>query len=198
MVKLFRLMNGLVPTMLLFAMYCPLQATTLFFSGNLRTDASDTSCGQNCTLGAANSADDYAQYAAVINTFVVSTTTTMEAITYSYAGNVSRNGTTVTAGGLEPYLSLFDSSGDFLASTYLGTTCPAGSHTLNGNCFDVALDGGTLTPGTYEIALTAYANMSLAENNGAPTNSPTALQALELLRLVKTSTSPSMSFFHRT
>ncbi len=119
-------------------------------------------------MGSSNTDGDYAQWAAVVDTFVVTTTTTMEAITYSYGGGTSKTGAVVAAGGLEPYLSLFDSSGNFLASTYYGTTCPAGAGTVGGNCFDVSLDGGTLTPGTYEIALSAYENMSLAENNGPP------------------------------
>ena len=93
----------------------------------------------------------------------------MEAITYSYGGGTSLTGAVVPAGGLEPYLSLFDSGGNFLASTFFGTTCPPGANSIGGNCFDEALDGGTLTPGTYQIALTAFENMSLAENNGTGT-----------------------------
>jgi hypothetical protein len=92
----------------------------------------------------------------------------MQAITYSYGGGTSKTGPIVAAGGLEPYLSLFDAGGDFLASTFFGTTCPAGANTVGGNCFDVLLDGGFLAPGTYQIALTAFDNMSLAENNGLP------------------------------
>jgi hypothetical protein len=92
----------------------------------------------------------------------------MQAITYSYGGGTSKTGPVVLAGGLEPYLSLFDAGGDFLASTFSGTTCPAGANTVGGNCFDVSLDGGLLAPGTYQIALTAFDNMSLAENGGPP------------------------------
>jgi hypothetical protein len=36
-------------------------------------------------------------------------------------------------------------------------------------CFDVSLNGGTLIPGTYRIAISAFENMSSAENNGAGT-----------------------------
>lgn len=142
-------------------------ANTIFFSGNLRTDANVTGCGQSCTLGPSDSDFDYAQFAAVVDTFTVTSTTTMTAVSYSYGGGTSQSGHTVAAGGLEPYLSLFDAAGNFLASTYLATTCPAGANTYDGNCYDVELDGGTLTAGTYYIALTAYANMSFAENYGA-------------------------------
>jgi len=50
----------------------------------------------------------------------------------------------IPEGGFEPYLSLFDASGNFLASTFFGTTCPAGANTntVSGQCFDELLDGG--------------------------------------------------------
>jgi hypothetical protein len=144
-----------------------LSADVLFFSGNLRTDANVTTCGSSpCTLVTDG---DYAQWAAVVYPFTVNQTTTMEAITYSYGGGNTLSGHTVLPGGLEPYLSLFDSSGNFLASTFYGTTCPPGANSLGGNCFDVLLDGGTLKPGTYQIALSAFENMSFAENQGIGT-----------------------------
>jgi hypothetical protein len=148
----------------------PLAANVIFYAGNLRTDATVTDCGAGCTLGPSNTDGDYAQWAAVVNTFTVWNTTTMQALTYSYGGGTSLTGPAVPAGGLEPYLSLFDSTGNFIASTWAGITCPAGANSVCGNCFDVLLDGVTLTPGTYEIALTAFANMSLAENSGGSLN----------------------------
>lgn len=139
-----------------------LSAGTLFFSGDLRTD------GIGCPVGCSTDAD-YAQYAAVVDVFTVSTTSHMHAITFSYGGGTSGTGASVVAGGLEPYLSLFDSAGNFLSSTFdPATTCPAGANTYNGNCYDVQLDGGVLAPGLYSIALTAFENMSWAENLGDP------------------------------
>jgi hypothetical protein len=109
----------------------------------------------------------------VVDSFTVSTTTSMEAITYSYGGGTSLTGAVVPAGGLEPYLSLFDGSGNFITSTFwgsiTGTNCPPGAGLVGGVCDDVELDGGTLTPGTYYIALTAWENMSFAENLGTGT-----------------------------
>ena len=92
----------------------------------------------------------------------------MTAITFSYGGGVNGAGATIPEGGLEPYLSLFDSGGNFLGSTLFGITCPVGANTnsVSGQCYDVALDGGTLSPGNYEIALSAFENMSYAENPG--------------------------------
>ncbi len=150
---------------------CSARADTISFVGNLRDDANVISCGSGCTLGASNSDGDYAQWAAVVDSFTVSSTSAMEAITFGYGGGVNGAGTTIAQGGFESYLSLFDSSGDFLASTYFATTCPAGANTNtdSGQCFDVSLDGGTLAPGSYQIAISAYENMSSAENLGAGT-----------------------------
>jgi hypothetical protein len=161
-----RIALGLL-TALVFLQSSPsLKAGTLFFSGDLRTDATVLDCGSGCTLGPSNTDGDYAQWAAVVKTFVVNSASTMQAVTYSYGGGTSKTGPVVPAGGLEPYLSLFDASGGFLASTLFVTTCPAGANTVGGHCFDVSLDGGFLLPGTYQIALTAFENMSLAETPG--------------------------------
>ncbi len=158
--------SGILAAAVLFAAPCR-ASEVLFYSGNLRTDATVTACGQGCTLGALDPDSNYAQWAAVVETFTVHTPTTMEAITYSNNGGTSLTGAVVSAGGLEPYLSLFDSAGNFMASTFFGVTCPAGDPSLGSpNCFDVELDAGTLNPGNYEIALTAWENMSLAENGG--------------------------------
>lgn len=150
---------------------CSARADTISFAGNLRDDANVISCGSGCTLGASNTDGDYAQWAAVVDSFTVSSSSAMEAITFSYGGGVNGAGTTIAQGGFEPYLSLFNSSGDFLASTYFGTTCPAGANTntVSGQCLDVSLDGGTLAPGSYQIAISAFENMSFAENSGAGT-----------------------------
>ena len=147
------------------------QAGTISFTGNLRTDATVISCGSGCTLGASDPDSAFAQWAAVVRAFTVSQTSTMQAITFSYGGGVNGLGTAIAQGGFEPYLSLFDASGDFLASTFFGTTCPAGANTntISLQCLDVLLDGGTILPGTYQIAISAFENLSLAENLGAGT-----------------------------
>lgn len=155
---------------LLLGLASSLPADVIFFSGNLETNATVTACGSGCTLNPiTDTPSDYAQWAAVVYDFHVATTTSMEAITYSYGGGTSLTGASVPPGGFTPYLSLFDASGNFLASTYNGTYCPPGANTFNGNCDDVLLDGGVLTPGDYQIALSAYENMSFAENLGTGT-----------------------------
>jgi hypothetical protein len=143
----------------------------LSFAGNLRTGANVTGCGSGCTLGPSNTDGDFAQWAAVVNHFTVSTSSSMEAITFSYGGGVNGAGHMIAQGGFAPYLSLFDAGGNFLASTFFGTTCPAGAktNTLSGQCLDESLDGGTLGPGAYQIAISAFENLSLAENLGSGT-----------------------------
>jgi hypothetical protein len=161
--------SNLAVALVLAAATTAAKADVIFFSGDLRTDANVTACGSGCTLGPGNTDLEYANWAAVTYTFVVNTATTVQAITYGYAGGTSLTGTVVPSGGLEPYLSLFDSSGNLLASSFSGT-CPATANTLGGNCFDVQLDTTPLLePGTYTIALSAWENMSLAENLGTGT-----------------------------
>ncbi len=144
-----------------------LQANIISFTGDLRVDATFVSCGSGCTLGAGNSDSDYAQWAAVERGFTVATSSLAQAITFSYGGGTNGNGMAIGAGGFEPYLSLFDASGNFLASTFFGTTCPPGANTNgSGQCFDVLLDAGVLAPGNYAITISAWENMSLAENSG--------------------------------
>jgi hypothetical protein len=147
----------------------PARANTISFTGDLRSDANFIACGSGCTLMPGNTDGDYAQWAAVAKAFHVATASTMEAITFSYGGGTNGQGTPIAQGGFEPYLSLFDASGNFRASTFFGTTCPAGAHTntMSGQCFDVALDGGALAPGDYNITISAFENMSFAENLGA-------------------------------
>lgn len=137
-------------------------------TGNMRADAAFTSCGSGCTLGPGNSDADYAQWAAVQRSFSIATPSTVQIITFGYGGGINGNGSPIDPGGFEPYLSLFDGAGNFLASTLFGVTCPDGanSNARSGQCFDVLLDAGVLTPGNYVIAISAFENMSFAENSG--------------------------------
>jgi hypothetical protein len=161
----------LLATALLAAWLAPAEADTISFMGNLRTDATFNSCGAGCTLGPSNTDGDYAQWAAAVAGFHVSAASAMTAITFGYGGGTNGAGMSIAQGGFEPYLSLFDASGVFLASTFFGTNCPAGAHTNtnSGQCFDVLLDGGALAAGDYQIAISAFENMSFAENNGSGT-----------------------------
>jgi hypothetical protein len=144
----------------------PANADTFSFTGDLRADATFLPPDPPPFTDG-----DYAQFAAVVRTFNVSSTSLMEAITFSYGGGTNGNGMVIAQGGFEPYLSLFDSGGNFMASTFFGVTCPSGAQTnsTSGQCFDVLLDGGTLAAGNYQIAISAFENLSFAENLGVGT-----------------------------
>jgi PEP-CTERM motif len=150
----------------LLVLWVPAHAGTISFTGDLATDATFLPPFSPPYVDG-----DYAQDAAVVQLFHVTTSSSMQAITFSYGGGVNGAGSTITASGFEPYLSLFDAAGNFLASTFFATTCPAGANTNSstGFCFDVLLDGGVLAMGDYQIAISAFENMSSAENLGSGT-----------------------------
>jgi hypothetical protein len=154
----------------LVVLFAHLLAPSLFagvisLTGNLQTDATVLPPFPASTVA------DYSQWAAVVQDFHVGSTSSMEAMTFSYGGGTNGSGMLIAPNGFEPYLSLFDAAGNFIASTYFGTTCPAGAHTNadTGDCFDVELDGGILAAGDYKIAISAFENMSFAENFGSGT-----------------------------
>ncbi len=159
----------LAACLLFVAAQAPARAGILFFSGDLRTDATVLDCGASCTLGPADTDGDFAQWAAVVTNFTLTSPGTVLAITYGFGGGISLGGNAVAAGGFEPYLSLFDAGGNFLSSTIFGTTCPGGANPVGGNCFDVLLDAGVLAAGSYTLTLTAFQNLSFAENLGTGT-----------------------------
>jgi hypothetical protein len=144
----------------------PAHASTISFVGDLATDATVLP-----PFSPPYTDGEYAQFAAVVYPFHVDADSSMQAITFSYGGGVNGAGATIADGGFEPYLSLFDGAGNFLASTFFGTTCPSGANTnpSSGSCFDVLLDGGVLSTGDYQIAISAFENLSSAENLGSGT-----------------------------
>ena len=142
-------------------------ATVISYTGTLRTDATVLGCGSGCTLDPGTSTDaEYAQFAAVVVNFTVPSPVSVRAVTFSYGGGTNGNGALIAQGGFEPYFSLFDGTGNFLLSTHpsspQGELCPAGSSTYLGACYDVALNMGSLAAGSYQLALSAYFNLSVA------------------------------------
>jgi hypothetical protein len=150
----------------LLVLWVPVHAGTISFTGDLATDATFLPPFSPPYVDG-----DYAQYAAAVRLFHVTSSSAMQAITFSYGGGVNGAGSTITDSGFEPYLSLFDAAGNFLASTFFAATCPSGAHTNSstGFCFDVLLDGGVLATGDYQIAISAFENLSSAENLGSGT-----------------------------
>ena len=92
-------------------------------------------------------------------TFTVPTAQTLYFYTTSYAGGLNANGTTAPKGGFDPILSLFDSSGTFLADN---DEDPAHYNRLDPTTnavFDSYLSK-PLTAGSYTLVLTQYDNFS--------------------------------------
>src|SRR5262249_11245976 len=100
-----------------------LPAGVISFTGDLQADATFLPPGPSFTDV------DYAQWAAVVRVFHVPSASAMTAISFSYGGGTNGLGAAIAQNGFEPYLSLFDASGSFLASTFFGVTCPAGAQT---------------------------------------------------------------------
>ncbi len=101
--------------------------------------------------------------------FETSAAAALDAQTWSFGGGVNAAGQTVTAGGFDPYVSLFAGWGGaatFLASNDDGL-CPPG--TAAPSCADSTLHVGTLPAGRYTIAISQPANFSFAENLGSGT-----------------------------
>ena len=160
-----------IPALMLFAgvWQGTARADVISFVGDLRSDANVP--GQGVAPDPSLSDAEFAQLTGFAATFHVAVPSSMEAITFSYGGGTNGHGATILEGGFSPYLSLFDAGGNFLASTFSGTTCPAGANnnSVTGNCYDVLLDGGNLGVGDYQIVISAFENLSYAENYGTGT-----------------------------
>ncbi len=111
-----------------------------------------------------------------LHVFTLSAPGTVSAQSWGYGGSSGAPGGTNAAGavigggGFDPYLSLFSGSGPgatFLASNDDGS-CPPGT-VADALCGDSTLITGTLPAGTYTLAISAFLNMSLAENLGSGT-----------------------------
>ncbi len=108
--------------------------------------------------------------------FTLSAPTTVSIQTWGYGGTANApggtnaQGTVIPAGGFDPYLSVFNGTGP--TATFRGSNddgaCPPGTVSA-GNCRDSTLSLVALPAGTYTLALSAFVNMSFAENLGTGT-----------------------------
>ncbi|HTA41847.1 MAG TPA: DVUA0089 family protein [Bryobacteraceae bacterium] len=88
--------------------------------------------------------------------------------TWSYAGGTNASGSVIPAGGFQPVIDIFDSSGNLLNP---GTSIPCGGATAmdptTGECGDayypttLSFPGGQWAAGTYTVALTEDANAAV-------------------------------------
>ncbi len=98
---------------------------------------------------------------------------------FGYGGGTDFTGSTITIppatptgplGGFATVLSLFDSTGNFIADSFF-STCGANANTSpnTGLCFDAGLSA-TVGAGTFYLALTQYDNFSNGNNLFASPN----------------------------
>jgi uncharacterized protein (TIGR03437 family) len=90
-------------------------------------------------------------------TFTVNRPGTVLIRTWSYAGGVNSTGAQIEAGGFDPSLSLFDSTGLLLAANRDGGCSKVAADPVSGSCWD-AFVAATLPSGTYELVLTESEN----------------------------------------
>ena len=146
---------------------CALCALALWSAGVAH--AASVSLQGTLTL-APGDANDLFTYA-----FTLASPSTVSIQSYGYGGSAGAPGgknlagTTIPAGGFDPYVSVFFGSGPtsaFMASNDDGA-CPPGITDI-GLCGDSSLTL-ILAAGTYTVVLSAFKNMSLAENYGSGT-----------------------------
>jgi hypothetical protein len=77
--------------------------------------------------------------------------------TYSYAGGVNAAGDVIPAGGFDPILALFDSSGALIGQNDDGAGVPNGPNT--GTAYDTLLES-SLAAGDYTVAVMQYDNFA--------------------------------------
>lgn len=97
-------------------------------------------------------------------TFDLLTAGTVTITTFGYAGGVNGAGSTISAGGFDPDIAVFQGTGP--SATLIGVNSDAGCGTVNadpttGACWDSQLVLTLIPAGTYTLALTQYANLAL-------------------------------------
>jgi len=95
--------------------------------------------------------------------FTIGSGSTVTMTTLSYAGGVNAAGATISPGGFDPVLSLFDSTGSLLNSSDDGTPPDINTDPSTGEAFDVYFQT-LLGPGTYILALTHFDGFAIGPN----------------------------------
>lgn len=83
--------------------------------------------------------------------------------TSSYAGGVQADGNVVAAGGFDPILALFDSSGALIGQNDDGLCSQAPADPSTGQCWDTFL-AASLATGAYTVAVMQYDNFAFGPN----------------------------------
>ena len=89
--------------------------------------------------------------------FSLSATSTVTAVTYSYAGGTNQANAKIPEGGFDPWLAIFDSTGTLIASVDDGTCGQVGADSVTGACFDSYISQ-SLAAGNYTLVLSQSDN----------------------------------------
>ena len=89
--------------------------------------------------------------------FAVGAESTVQLRSFSYGGGTQADGNVVSAGGFDPILALFDSTGMLIDQNDDADGPPVLPD--NGNYFDVYLEA-LLSPGSYRVAVSQYDNFA--------------------------------------
>jgi hypothetical protein len=95
--------------------------------------------------------------------FSLSGTSTVTAVTYSYAGGVNQAGSGVPQGGFDPWLAIFNSSGGLVASVDNGICGQVDADSVTGACFDSYISQ-SLAAGNYTLVLSQSDNSPFGGN----------------------------------
>ncbi|WP_309610187.1 DVUA0089 family protein [Sphingomonas sp.] len=93
--------------------------------------------------------------------FIVGAPSTVTLRTYSYAGGMNSAGTVIAAGGFDPILSLFDSTGLRIGFNDDGAGVPVDP--VTGAAFDTLLSS-PLGVGSYTVSVSAFSNFAIGPN----------------------------------
>jgi hypothetical protein len=99
--------------------------------------------------------------------FTVNTDSNVTLKSLSYAGGTQADGTVISAGGLDPILSVFDvSTGNRIAQNDDGNSSNVGTDPVTGQTYDTFLQT-FVNPGQYTVAVSQYDNFA-GENLSDP------------------------------
>lgn len=104
------------------------------------------------------------QAAVVEETFTLTSPSSLTAFTTSYGSGMNLDGSTTSAGGFDPELSLFTASGTFIASEAV-TSSIAKIDATTGLALDAYLQDTGLAAGSYILVLTDWLNQPSPTGN---------------------------------
>lgn len=110
-------------------------------------------------------------------TFTVGTSSTVTLRTWSYAGGINAAGTTISQGGFDPILALFDSAGTLLGQNDDGSSSEVAADSVTGAHYDTYLEAA-LAPGNYTVSVMQYSNFANGPNlsDGFPGSGTTGFE----------------------